>query len=193
MAQDLTSQLDKLTNQVKFVQMIIKKELVVSGRKKLDIIRDLKSKGFKSFPKVAKPVVEDENSEAVEDEAEIEDASDNGYDYLLSVLPFCVSSLTMVDGHLLPYDGKSQHFTQAARRQRGRTQRIAPIVRQRSLESRSRRPFCRVPRYAPTGRSQRSSRPKGKEEDHKQICQSISKTGQRRRRRRVHGEENQST
>jgi len=90
MAQDLTSQLDKLTNQVRFVQMIIKKELVVSGRKKLDIIRDLKSKGFKSFPKVAKPIVEDENGEAVEEEeAETEGASDSGYDYLLSVHHFC--------------------------------------------------------------------------------------------------------
>ena len=54
MAQDLTLQLEKLTNQVKFVQMIIKKELNVSGRKKAEIIRDLKSKGFKAFPKVAK-------------------------------------------------------------------------------------------------------------------------------------------
>ena len=89
MAQDLTSQLDKLTNQVKFVQMIIKKELVVSGRKKLDIIRDLKIKGFKAFPKVAKPVVEEDNTEAAEEEAEVEDTSDNGYDYLLTVLHQC--------------------------------------------------------------------------------------------------------
>ena len=86
MAQDLALQLDKLTNQIRFVQMIIKKELVVSGRKKLDIIRDLKSKGFRSFPKVAKPVVEEENGEAVDEEAEVEDDSDNGYDYLLTVL-----------------------------------------------------------------------------------------------------------
>ena len=86
MAQDLTLQLEKLKNQVRFVQMIIKKELVVSGRKKLDIIRDLKAKSFKSFPKVAKPVVEEENAEEVDEEAEVEDTSNNGYDYLLTVL-----------------------------------------------------------------------------------------------------------
>jgi DNA topoisomerase II len=76
-----------LTNQVKFVQMIIKKELIVSGRKKLDLIRDLKAKGFKAFPKVAKPTVQGEPEEGVEEEEEVETSSDNGYDYLLSVLP----------------------------------------------------------------------------------------------------------
>lgn len=83
MAQDLTLQLEKLTNQVKFVQMIIKKELNVSGRKKAEIIRDLKSKGFKAFPKVAKVEAEGETEEAEED---VVDTSDNGYDYLLGVL-----------------------------------------------------------------------------------------------------------
>jgi DNA topoisomerase II len=65
--------------------MIIKKELNVSGRKKAEIIRDLKSKGFKAFPKVAKPAVEGE-VEGAEDEENVEDTSDNGYDYLLGVL-----------------------------------------------------------------------------------------------------------
>jgi DNA topoisomerase II len=73
-------------NQVRFVQMIIKKELNVSGRKKNDIIKDLKSKNFKSFPKVVKKedteIVEEGNEEEQE---EVETGSDNGYDYLLSV------------------------------------------------------------------------------------------------------------
>jgi DNA topoisomerase II len=89
MVQDLKLQLDKLTNQVRFVQMIIKKELSVSGRKKLDVIRDLKSKGFTSFPKVAKPAAEaGEPEEAAEEDDD--SGSDNGYDYLLSVLSWAM-------------------------------------------------------------------------------------------------------
>jgi len=84
-------QLEKLTNQVRFVQMIIKKELVVSGKKRAEIIRDLKSKGFKTFPKVVKANVQGEPEEPTEqEEEEVEDTSDspdNGYDYLLTVFP----------------------------------------------------------------------------------------------------------
>jgi len=66
--------------------MIIKKELVVSGRKKADIIKDLKTKGFKSFPKVSKKN-DTENVEEANDEQEeeVESGTDYGYDYLLSV------------------------------------------------------------------------------------------------------------
>lgn len=78
-------QLEKLTNQVRFIQMIIKKELVVSGRKKAEIEKDLKTKGFKQFPKIAKAVAAGETEETVEDE---EDAgASGGYEYLLTVFP----------------------------------------------------------------------------------------------------------
>ena len=67
--------------------MIIKKELVVSGRKKADLIKDLKTKGFKSFPKVSKKddteSVEEANDE--EEQEEVGSGTDHGYDYLLSV------------------------------------------------------------------------------------------------------------
>ena len=67
--------------------MIIKKELSVSGRKKADIIRDLKSKGFKTFSKVTKAAAENKSEEAVEEGTEeaVEDGPDSGYDYLLNV------------------------------------------------------------------------------------------------------------
>jgi DNA topoisomerase II len=78
-------QLEKLTNQVRFVQMIIKKELNVSGRKKNDIIKDLKSKNFKSFPKVVKKEDTEIVEEGNEEQEEVETGSDSGYDYLLSV------------------------------------------------------------------------------------------------------------
>ena len=84
--------MERLLNQIRFVQMIIKKELVVSGRKKADILSDLKSMGFKPFPKDVKPKAQDGGAETEgSDEQEIEDNSDssNGYHYLLSVVQNC--------------------------------------------------------------------------------------------------------
>ena len=85
-------QLDKLTNQVRFIQMIIKKELLVSGRKKQDIVRDLKTKGFTTFAKEGKAAgiteVEAEENAAEEDEDNSVVPGDAGYDYLLNVR-FC--------------------------------------------------------------------------------------------------------
>jgi hypothetical protein len=78
-------QLEKLENQVRFVQMIIRKELVVSGRKRLDIMNDLKAKGFKAFPKVEKPKDEIEPTDEDEGAEEEEKTPDGGYDYLLNV------------------------------------------------------------------------------------------------------------
>src|SRR5690606_31629315 len=45
----LNSEMKKLTNQARFLQMIIKKELSIGGRKKADIIADLKKLNFDEF------------------------------------------------------------------------------------------------------------------------------------------------
>jgi DNA topoisomerase II len=45
--------LEKLSNQARFVKMIVSKELVVSNRKKAGIVEELRQK-FRPFPKVAK-------------------------------------------------------------------------------------------------------------------------------------------
>ena len=76
--------------------MIIKKELVVSGRKKQDIIHDLKTKGFTPFEKAAKVVAnaeaENENA-AAEDEEEETNTGTTGYDYLLQVFSLLLMML----------------------------------------------------------------------------------------------------
>lgn len=74
--------LEKLNNQARFVQMIIGKELVVSNRKKADIVAELRKLKFRPFPKVlsAKASENEEN----EDEDE-EHGSDSDYDYLLGM------------------------------------------------------------------------------------------------------------
>lgn len=80
--------LDKLSNQARFVQMIIDNQLVISKKKKTDLIAELKKRNFKAFPKVAEAIKEGELEPIVENDEECgEDAEigANAYDYLLGV------------------------------------------------------------------------------------------------------------
>lgn len=67
--------------------MITKKELVVSGRKKVDIVSELRKKNFRPFPKVKKAKAAGETEDALEDEDadEQETGSTTDYDYLLGM------------------------------------------------------------------------------------------------------------
>jgi DNA topoisomerase-2 len=84
---------DRLSNQARFIQMIIKKELVLSNRKKKDIVAELRKKDFRPFPKVQKAHVAGDVDEAGEGEGldEEEAGADSDYDYLLQM---SLSSLT---------------------------------------------------------------------------------------------------
>ncbi|KAI9706126.1 MAG: DNA topoisomerase 2 [Candelina mexicana] len=85
---DMQKSLDKLTNQARFIQMIIDGQLIVSKKKKADLVAELKKKNFKSISKVVgaakdgelEPVAENED----EDETDIA-TNANGYDYLLGM------------------------------------------------------------------------------------------------------------
>ena len=87
LANQLQLEHERLTNQARFVQMIVKKELVVSGRKKADIVAELRKRDFKPFPKVAKAKVAGETEDAVDDEDAEEEPSGSttDYDYLLGM------------------------------------------------------------------------------------------------------------
>ncbi|KAJ7630419.1 DNA topoisomerase II [Roridomyces roridus] len=89
LAKELQNVFEKLTNQARFVQMIVDKELVVSNRKKADIIVDLKKHEFRPFPKISKAKEAGEEEEALEDEESQGSAGD--FDYLLGM---AISSLT---------------------------------------------------------------------------------------------------
>jgi DNA topoisomerase-2 len=79
-------ELDRFTNQARFVQMIIDGKLVISKKKKAVLIAELKEKGFKAFPKVVEAVKAGENEPVVEDEDSPEETfASNAYDYLLGV------------------------------------------------------------------------------------------------------------
>lgn len=93
MASQLQLELERLTNQARFIHMIVTKDLVVSGRKKVDIVAELRKRDFRPFPKVAKAKAAGETEEVVEEEDEEEDDSKgiHDYDYLLNM---AISSLT---------------------------------------------------------------------------------------------------
>ena len=84
----LQKELDKFTNQARFVQMIIDGDLVVSKKKKNALVSELKGHGFKPFPKVAEAVKAGEEEPVVEEEGEDSQDSEtlsNAYDYLLGM------------------------------------------------------------------------------------------------------------
>lgn len=79
---ELTDQFEKLSNQARFVTMIIKRELNVSNRKKAAIVDDLRKLSFRPFPKAKTARAAGEEEDALE-EADEGLASD--YDYLLGM------------------------------------------------------------------------------------------------------------
>ncbi|KAI0791794.1 DNA topoisomerase [Abortiporus biennis] len=95
LANELQDQLDKLTNQARFIRMIVNKELVINNRKKADIVAELRKLEFRPFPKIVKAKAAGETEEVLEQEEEEEEEKETGttsdYDYLLGM---AISSLT---------------------------------------------------------------------------------------------------
>lgn len=91
MANELQIELERFNNQARFVQMIVDKELIISNRKKLDIVEELRKKQFRAFPKVSKAKAAGETEAVVEEDDEEEGSASNGvpvsrdYDYLLGM------------------------------------------------------------------------------------------------------------
>jgi DNA topoisomerase II len=73
---------EKLTNQARFVQMIVKKELVISNRKKIDIIADLRKHKFRPFSKTSANTSGE--TEPTEEDNE-EEGTQTDFDYLLGM------------------------------------------------------------------------------------------------------------
>ena len=84
----MQKELEKFTNQARFVQMIIDGKLVVSKKKKLVLVAELKKLGFKPFPKVADAIKEGELAPIAENDEETEEDAETGasvFDYLLGM------------------------------------------------------------------------------------------------------------
>lgn len=81
MADELTKQYERISNQARFVQMIVAKELVVSGKKKAALETELRSLKFKPYPKVSKAREDGEEADVLEEE----EGQAGDYDYLLGM------------------------------------------------------------------------------------------------------------
>jgi len=73
-----------IDSKVRFILMVIKGEIIVSNRKRKELVDDLKKKGFKTFDQIFKKTAEEEVAEGVDgkDGANNEKA---GYNYLLGL------------------------------------------------------------------------------------------------------------
>lgn len=88
---EMEKDLSKMTNQARFVQMIIDGKLTVSKKKKSALVSELRKLGFRAFPKIAdakkegefEAVVENDNEDDSDDVETAAGASD--YDYLLGM------------------------------------------------------------------------------------------------------------
>ena len=81
----LHKELDKFTNQARFVQMIIDGKLVISKKPKAKLIQELKDKGFKPMPKGTDAAKQGENEPFLEESEEEKELGSDIYDYLLGV------------------------------------------------------------------------------------------------------------
>ena len=86
---DMQRELDRFTNQARFIKMIIDRELVISKKKKAVLIAELKRLDFKPFAKVEDATKDGEIAPVVEEDAENDDdavaLASSSYDYLLGV------------------------------------------------------------------------------------------------------------
>ncbi|PBL01342.1 type II DNA topoisomerase [Armillaria gallica] len=86
LAGELQDAFEKLSNQARFVQMIVDKKLVVSNRKKVDIVADLRHHEFRPYPKKPKgPKVSDDDDNQDNAAEEVDDELDTDFDYLLTM------------------------------------------------------------------------------------------------------------
>ena len=86
---EFNEQLGKMTNQARFIQMIIDGKLIVSKKVKRVLVEELKQKNFRPFAKVSDASKEGEMEPAMEDpEAEDDQQTEfaaSSFDYLLGV------------------------------------------------------------------------------------------------------------
>ncbi|KNG44874.1 type II DNA topoisomerase [Stemphylium lycopersici] len=77
----------KMSNQARFIQMIIDGKLTISKKKKAVLVQELKKHGFTPFPKVEEAKNAGEVEDAQEDESDDNEVevSANDYDYLLGM------------------------------------------------------------------------------------------------------------
>ena len=107
MLSEMHHELEKFTNQARFIQMVVDGKLIVSKKKKTVLVQELKEKNFKAFPKVADSIKEGELAPIADNDEEEEDNAEVGasaYDYLLGVSRWSSSLRSFLCLRLIYYD-----------------------------------------------------------------------------------------
>ncbi|KAI9313726.1 DNA topoisomerase [Dichotomocladium elegans] len=82
----LADEFERLDNKARFMELVIKKELVYINRKEEDVIADFEKHGLKRiFPLKKRNVLATEDAEETQNGGEGGSQSDNGYEYLFSI------------------------------------------------------------------------------------------------------------
>ncbi|KAL1306289.1 hypothetical protein AAFC00_004375 [Neodothiora populina] len=93
MLNEMQKELDKLSNQSRFVKMIIDGKLVVSKKKKAVLVSELAKLNFKPIPKVIEAKKQGEFEDAMQDDEDEEgEVGANDYDYLLGMAIWSLTS-----------------------------------------------------------------------------------------------------
>lgn len=101
LTKQLTDQYEKLSNQARFVHMIITKELIVSNRKKAVIVDELRLLKFRPFPKSKLARAADEEEATLEEQ---EEGLASDYDYLLGMAIWSLTEEKVCQrGHESPF------------------------------------------------------------------------------------------
>ncbi|KAI9876797.1 MAG: DNA topoisomerase 2, partial [Watsoniomyces obsoletus] len=84
---DMNKDLKRLTNQARFIQMIIDSKLTISKKKKASLIAELKKLSFDAFPKIKDAAKQGETERVVEEEEDDSDVATDAkaFDYLLGM------------------------------------------------------------------------------------------------------------
>jgi DNA topoisomerase-2 len=93
MLSELQNQLDKLTNQSRFIKMIIDGTLVVSKKKKDILVAELRKLNFRAFPKKEEAKKAGEPEDPIDEDAGNDDTQSGArdYDYLLGMAIWCLT------------------------------------------------------------------------------------------------------
>ncbi|KAL8737626.1 MAG: hypothetical protein Q9181_001499 [Wetmoreana brouardii] len=88
MLAQMNKDLEKYTNQARFIKMIMDGQLIISRKKKADLVQELKAKKFKPIAKVTDASKQGELAPIADDDEESEEDIETGassYDYLLGM------------------------------------------------------------------------------------------------------------
>lgn len=88
---NLSLELSKLDNKVRFILGVVKGEITVNNRKRAELLDELHRKGFTKFPKKNKNV-DGTVAGATPDGEDHEESDEKGYEYLLSM---AIGTLTL--------------------------------------------------------------------------------------------------